>query len=131
MTTRRPRSPIPSLRHTAFFEVLGESPSHSVNARARRATLLTLRLADEWMRSGAIALDRVGSSLAATCRAIDACVDDPALTSALRDAVNAMCAVADPDPFVLRLRLEPVAALWKARGYPRLAAQLLPTASSS
>ncbi len=124
MTIRRPRTPIPTLRHTAFFEALAGIPSYHAEARALTATLLTLRLGDEWLRSGAAAVDAPETSLPATRRAIDACDDDASLQTALRQAVDAMCTVKDPDPYVLRARLEPIAAIWDARQQPRLAADI-------
>lgn len=124
MTIRRPRTPIPTLRHAVFFEALAGLPSYQSDARALTATLLTLRLADEWLRRGAAAVDAAETSLPATRRAIDACDDDATLQVALRQAVDAMCTVKEPDPYVLRARLEPIAAIWDARQQPRLAADI-------
>ncbi|HRN54559.1 MAG TPA: hypothetical protein PK788_13770 [Gemmatimonadaceae bacterium] len=124
MTIRRPRTPVPTLRHAVFLEALAERPPYEADARALTATLLTLRLADEWLRSGAVALEPSGNSLRATLAAIDACVEDETLRTALRDAVEAMCAVKDPDAYVLAARLEPVATRWAARGEPQLAADV-------
>lgn len=124
MSIRRPRTPVPTLRHAVFFEALAGLPSYGADARALTATLLTLRLADEWLRSGAVAIDAATGAVAATRRAIDACNDDPSLQLALRGVVDAMCTVTDPDAFVLAARLEPVAALWEARQQPQLAADV-------
>lgn len=124
MTIRRPRTPVPTLRHAVFLEALADRPPYEAEARALTATLLTLRFADEWLRSGAVTLDPAGNSLRATLAAIDACAEDEALRTALREAVEAMCAVKDPDAYVLAARLEPVAARWEARGQPQLASDV-------
>jgi hypothetical protein len=124
MTIRRPRTPVPTLRHAAFFEALAGIPSYHAEARALTATLLTLRLGDEWLRRGTAAVDDPETSLSATRRAIDACDDDAILQAALRQVVDAMCTVKDPDPYVLRARLEPIAAIWDARQQPQLAADI-------
>lgn len=124
MTIRRPRTPIPTLRHAVFLEAMAGLPAYDAEARALTATLLTLRLADEWLRSGAAAVEATAMNLAATREAIDACGADPALQAALRQAVDAICAVGEPDPFVYAGRLAPIAALWDARQRPELAADV-------
>src|SRR5690606_1300316 len=69
MTIRRPRTPVPTLRHAVFLEALADRTPYEAEARALTATLLTLRLADEWLRSGAVTLDPSGNSLRATLAA--------------------------------------------------------------
>lgn len=124
MTIRRPRTPVPTLRHAVFLEALADRPPYEAETRALTATLLTLRLADEWLRSGAVTLDPSGNGLRATLAAIDACVEDAALRTPLREAVEAMCTMKDPDAYVLVARLEPVAEIWASRGHPQLAADV-------
>lgn len=121
---RRPRHPQPKLRHLAFFEVLAGLPTYTAEWRMVYATLLTLRLADEWQRSGSVALDPAGRGLEATRQAIVACADDAELQRALTDLVDAMCLLSTPDSYALDQRLQTVAALWMARQAPQLAVAL-------
>lgn len=118
---RRPRHPQPKLRHLAFFEVLAGLPTYTAEWRMVYATLLTLRLADEWQRSGSVALDPAGRALEATRQAIVACADDTELQRALTDLMDAMCLLSTPDSYALDQRLRTVAALWMARQAPQLA----------
>lgn len=125
MTIRRPRTPAPTLRHAVFLEALADRPPYEAEARALTATLLTLRLADEWLRSGAVALDADANGLRATQRAVESCeASDSALREALGGTIDAMCTVADADAYVIAARLEPVAAFWDARRQPQLAADV-------
>jgi hypothetical protein len=120
-TIRRPRGPQPALRHLAFFEVLADLPPYSAEWRAVSATLLTLRLADEWRRSGIAALDETGRALGATRRAIAMCGDDLELQHALTGVVDAMCLLGAPDTYALSVRLRAVAGVWSQRQAPQLA----------
>ena len=124
-TIRRPRGPQPSLRHLTFFEVLADLPPYSAEFRAVSATLLTLRLADEWRRSGVDALSEQGRALAATRRAIAMCGDDLELQHALTGVVDAMCLLGAPDTYALTVRLRAVAAVWSQRQAPQLAGAAL------
>lgn len=120
-TIRRPRGPQPSLRHLAFFETLASLPPYSAEWRAVSATLLTLRLADEWRRSGVAALDEHARALAATRSAIAMCGDDLELQHALTGVVDAMCMLGAPDTYALTVRLRAVANVWSLRQAPQLA----------
>lgn len=121
---RRSRSQQPALRHIAFFDAIAGLPPYAPERCPLTATLLTLRLADEWQRSGPAALDPAGSALASTRRAIAECDDEAPLQQALNAVVDAMCALPAPDAHALALRLDAVRAVWDGRLAPELAEAL-------
>ena len=117
---RRSRSQQPALRHLAFFDAIAGLPPYAPERCPLTATLLTLRLADEWQRSGPPALDPACTALAATRRAIAECEAEAPLQQALHELVDAMCALPAPDAHALALRLESLRRVWDGRLAPEL-----------
>lgn len=124
MSIRRPRGPKPALKHLAFLEAMIEQPESSAKARALRASLLTLRLFDEWALRGAVVTEGNTSMLRATSAAVDAVQEDGDLQSLLTRIIDGMLTLRDFPSSSLLPRLAALADLYAQRGEHMLAADV-------
>ena len=120
MPIRRARTHRPTLRHLAFVEALARTAPYDADARTLTATLLTLRLLDEWRLSAAVAVGTGAAALRATREAV-AAADDAEIRAALDRVLDAMVMLQEPDLPALGTRLDALAALYAARQRPALA----------
>jgi len=121
MTIQRPRGPKPTLKHLAFLEAMTEHREHSPEGRELRASLLTLRLFDEWLLLGSLVVEGSSPMLRATRIAVDALRDDGELQSVLGRIVDGILMVRNPDAAAVLPRLAPLADLFESRGATALA----------
>ena len=124
MPIRRPRSPKPTLRHLAFLDALSTRAAQDADVPMLKATLLTLRLLDEWQRSGAALVHPDSQALRATREALQAIAADAELFTALGRLLDAMVMLQEPDVYPLATRLPAIAAVFDARGLPELASDI-------
>ncbi len=124
MSIRRPRGPKPALKHLAFLEAMIEQREQSIQARALRASFLTLRLFDEWMLQGAMVTDGTSPMLRATRAAVEGLQDDGDLQYLLGRIVDGMLMLRDSHPSAVLPRLAALADLFARRGQPALAADI-------
>lgn len=130
MSIRRPRGPKPTLKHLAFLEAMTEHPVRSAESRALHASLLTLRLFDEWMSLGAIVAEGTTPIVRATRSAVDALHEDSDLQFLLSRIVDGMLMLRDPDATAVLPRLAALAELYAHRGETALAADVRVTVGS-
>lgn len=124
MSIRRPRGPTPALKHLAFLEAMIELPEQSAQSRVLRASLLTLRLYDEWMLEGAMVTDAASPMLRATRAAVEGLPDDGDFRLLLARILDGMLMLRDSQPSAVLPRLAALADLFAQRGEPALAADI-------
>ncbi len=124
MSIRRPRGPKPTLKHLAFLEAMINRDERSAEGRALRASLLTLRLFDEWVLIGAVVADGASPSVRATRAAVDALHEDADLHFVLTRVVDGILMLRDADANAVLPRLAALADLYSQRGATALAADI-------
>lgn len=131
MSIRRPRGPKPALKHLAFFESMLQHTERSAQWRALRASLLTLRLVDEWMLLGVVVADGNTAIVRATRSAVNALHDDSDLQFLLTRVVDGILMLRDADTSAVTPRLAALAELYTQRGASGLAADIRQSAGSA
>lgn len=124
MSIRRPRGPKPALKHLAFLESMMEHTEPSAEWRALRASLLTLRLVDEWMLSAAVIADGNTAIARATRAAVNALHEDSDLQFLLTRVVDGILMPRDADANAVTPRLAALAELYTQRRASGLAADI-------
>lgn len=124
MSIRRPRGPKPTLKHLAFLEAMTEYPAQSAEWRALHASLLTLRLFDEWMLLGAVVAEGASPMMRATRGAVDALHEDSELQYHLARVVDGVLMLRDADARAVLPRLAALAELLRTRGATALASDI-------
>ncbi len=116
MSIRRPRGPKPTLKHLAFLEAMTNHPEQSAESRALHASLLTLRLVDEWMLLGAVVAEGASPMMRATRATVAALHEDSDLQYLLTRIVDGVLMLRDSDAHAVLPRLAALAELFRTRG---------------